>query len=340
MSRATDPVWLTGCGVVLSLGDDLAAFKEALFAARSAVPADTFDLPGTGAFKVPVARSMFDAASITAPSRLPLERGSAMALAAADAAFRMAGLGPGAFDAERTGLFWGSGMGGAASFEASCQALWGAQRRLRPTAVVTSMPNAALAEVALRLGIRGTAIGSACASAAVAIGEALRALQVGALDLAVVGGSEALLAPVVAGAWHAMRVLGPAQASAADRAGFALGEGEAAFVIETEAHARAQRRPGGRRYRPCEQPWHRHHCRRRSRGGILAARVRGRVTGRHCHQVDHRPPAGCRPTTPRWAWTWCAANRASWPAAPRDEQLLRLRRHERGADRLARTGLS
>lgn len=241
MSRATDPVWLTGCGVVLSLGDDLAAFKEALFAARSAVPADTFDLPGTGAFKVPVARSMFDAASITAPSRLPLERGSAMALAAADAAFRMAGLGPGAFDAERTGLFWGSGMGGAASFEASCQALWGAQRRLRPTAVVTSMPNAALAEVALRLGIRGTAIGSACASAAVAIGEALRALQAGALDLAVVGGSEALLAPVVAGAWHAMRVLGPAQASAADRAGFALGEGEAAFVIETEAHARARR---------------------------------------------------------------------------------------------------
>lgn len=247
MSRATDPVWLTGCGVVSPLGDDLAEFEEALFAGRSAVRADTFDLPGTGAFTVPVARSMFDAASITAPSRLPLDRGSAMALAAADAAFRMAGLGPGTFDAERTGIYWGSGMGGAASFEASCQALWGAQRRLRPTAVVTSMPNAALAEVALRLGIRGTAIGyaCACASAAVAIGEALRALQAGALDLAVVGGSEALLAPAVAGAWHAMRVLGPAQASAcrpfaADRAGFALGEGAAAFVIETEAHARAR----------------------------------------------------------------------------------------------------
>lgn len=247
MPGGAAPVWVTGCGGVTPLGDDLASFEQALFEGRSAVQPETFELPGTGAFTVPVARSAFDAAGVSAPSKLPLDRGSAMALAAADAAVRMAGLQAGAFDADRAGLYWGSGMGGAASFEASCQSIWGAQRRLRPTAVVTSMPNAALAELALRFGIRGAAIGyaCACASAAIAIGEALRALQAGALDLAVVGGSEALLMPGVVGAWNAMRVLGPARPDAcrpfaAERAGFALGEGAAAFVIETEAHARAR----------------------------------------------------------------------------------------------------
>jgi 3-oxoacyl-[acyl-carrier-protein] synthase II len=88
----------------------------------------------------------------------------------------------------------------------------------------------------------------ACASAAVAVGEAMHALRSGRLDLAIVGGSEALLSPGVIGAWHALRVLAPARGDAlhacrpfaADRAGFALGEGAAAFVIETQAHAQAR----------------------------------------------------------------------------------------------------
>jgi len=97
----------------------------------------------------------------------------------------------------------------------------------------------------------------ACASAAVAIGEALRAVREGRLDMALVGGSEALLSPGVIGAWQAMRVLAPVPAAgneaaraaagadacrpfAADRAGFALGEGAAALVIERPAHARAR----------------------------------------------------------------------------------------------------
>lgn len=239
--------WVTGCGVVSPLGNDLASFDDVLFAGRSAVRGEMLELPGTGSFAVPLARSAFDAARITAPSKLPLDRGSAMALAAAEAAFAMAGLATGNFDAERAGLYWGCGMGGASSFDASGQSVWRDQRRLRPTAVVTSMPNAPLAEVALRLGLRGTAIGyaCACASASVAVGEALRALQCGALDVAVVGGSEALLTPLIAGAWHAMRVLGPPSEDAcrpfaATRAGFALGEGAAAFVLESEAHARAR----------------------------------------------------------------------------------------------------
>ncbi len=243
---------ITGYGLVSPLGQALEAFDDALFAGRSAVRAEPLVLPGADPARPALARCGFDSAGVQAPSRLPLDRGSAMALAAADAAMQAAGLGAGSVDGDRFGLYWGSGMGGAATFDAICRSVYGEQRRIRPTAVVTAMPNAPLAELALRLGTRGAAMGyaCACASAAVAIGEALRALRDGRLDVALVGGSEALLSPGVIGAWQAMRVLAPVAAGddgaaacrpfAADRSGFALGEGAAALVLETPAHARAR----------------------------------------------------------------------------------------------------
>jgi 3-oxoacyl-[acyl-carrier-protein] synthase II len=73
------------------------------------------------------------------------------------------------------------------------------------------MPNAAVAEISLQLGIRGPSLtyACACASSAVAIGEALRALRGGWIDVAVVGGHESMLSPGVLASWQAMRVLAP-----------------------------------------------------------------------------------------------------------------------------------
>jgi 3-oxoacyl-[acyl-carrier-protein] synthase II len=124
---------------------------------------------------------------------------------------------------------------------------------MRPTTVLTVMPNAAVAELALQFGAQGAALAyaCACASSAVAIGEAMRAIRGGWIDVAVVGGHEAMLTPGVMASWHAMRVTAPppdgAPGSACrpfsgDRAGFALGEGAGALVLESEAHANAQAR--------------------------------------------------------------------------------------------------
>ena len=112
-SRAGAPVAVTGTGVVSPIGNDLDGFDEALFAGRSAVRAHALDLPGIDVPAVPVAAADFDAAGVIAPSRVPLDRGTAMALAAADAAAGDAGLVAGSFDPERLGIFWGSGMAGA-----------------------------------------------------------------------------------------------------------------------------------------------------------------------------------------------------------------------------------
>jgi 3-oxoacyl-[acyl-carrier-protein] synthase II len=252
--RAGAPVAVTGTGVVSPIGNDLAAFDDALFAGRSAVRAHALDLPGIELPSVPVAAAAFDAAAVVAPSRVPLDRGTAMALAAAEDAARAAGLVPGSFDPERLGIFWGSGMAGATTFETTCRTVYADRRRMRPTSVVTTMPNAPVAEIALRFGARGAAVAyaCACASSAVAIGEAMEAIRAGRIDVAIAGGSESLLTPGVLASWQAMRVLtpigaGPDGADAArracrpfatDRAGFALGEAAAAFVLESIEHAR------------------------------------------------------------------------------------------------------
>jgi 3-oxoacyl-[acyl-carrier-protein] synthase II len=252
---AAPPIAVSGSGVVSPIGIGLRAFEESLFVGRSAIRSHVVDLPGLEVPPVPIAAADFDAASVVAPSRLPLDRATAMALVAAEEAAAQAGLAASGIDGERLGVFWGSGMAGASTFEATCRTVYADRRRMRPTSVVTTMPNAPTAELALRFGARGAALAyaCACASSAVAIGEAMRAIRAGWIDVAIAGGSESLLTPGVVAGWQAMRVLAPLAADAsaataaracrpfaADRAGFALGEAAAAFIIESAEHARAR----------------------------------------------------------------------------------------------------
>jgi 3-oxoacyl-[acyl-carrier-protein] synthase II len=118
------------------------------------------------------------------------------------------------------------------------------------------MPNAPAGHVAMRLGVKGPVItySVACASSAVALAEAAKAVQRGEVDVAIAGGSEALIVPGVVLAWQAMQTLAPfapgeaasaCRPFAADRAGFVLGEGAAFVVLESAERARAR---GARAY--------------------------------------------------------------------------------------------
>jgi len=243
-------VHVTGIGFITPLGCTAESFDDALFNGRSAVRARTLEIEGLDPSELAVAACDFDAAAVRSSSRLPLDRGTAMAVAAARDAAAQAGLRSGSVDPERLGIFWGSGLAGAGSFDDTTRALYGERRRMRPTTVLTVMPNAAVAELALQFGARGAAIAyaCACASSAVAIGEAMRAIRGGWIDTAIVGGHEAMLTPGVMASWHAMRVTAPPPPGApgsacrpfsGDRAGFALGEGAAALVLESDAGARS-----------------------------------------------------------------------------------------------------
>jgi 3-oxoacyl-[acyl-carrier-protein] synthase II len=114
-----------------------------------------------------------------------------------------------------------------------------------------AMNNAAGSNVAVRHGLRGpfANFSTACSSSAMAIGEAMRTIESGRADALVAGGSEALLTPATLLAWQALRTLAPADPDAPEasckpfdrrRSGLVLGEGAAAFVLESESHARAR----------------------------------------------------------------------------------------------------
>ncbi len=258
-----DPVLITGYGWVSPLGNDKSSFDAQLFGGHRAVSAHLVELPGQEVYSVPVCICDVDTSAVKSPSKIPLDRGAALAIKAARSALLDAGLAKqsnqhlsdensidlelSSFDATRVGVFWGCGMGGAYSFDQSAAQIYQHGKRPRPTTVITTMPNSAAAELSLLINAQGASMtySCACASSAIAMGEAMRALRAGWLDLALVGGSEAMLTPGVLASWSALRVLAPltqepgrvCRPFSKDRNGFALGEGAAAFVFETAAHA-------------------------------------------------------------------------------------------------------
>lgn len=236
-------VAITGIGLVAPHGDTPAAVFDALLAGRSAVGL----WEGADAAPAAVASAPFDAGRWF--SRLQLsgvDRVSQIAVAAAGMARADAGL-P-AFDAS-TGVYVGTGMGGAAAVEESYRSHYEAGR-VPPLSVPAFMPNAPAAHVAMREKLHGPVYtySIACASSAIALAEAAKAVMYGEVECALAGGSEALLVPGAIRAWHALRTLAridddPSTACrpfSTDRTGLVLGEGAAFLVLEPYDRALAR----------------------------------------------------------------------------------------------------
>ena len=246
MSATVRRVAVTGLGVVSAIGDGSEAFFEALVAGRSGVQL----LPGI-ADTVGASAPFAESGHFTAMEAAALDRFAQFALVAAGQAIGQAALEAGQLHGPRAGVYFGSGIGGAGTIEASYRALLGPTGRVNPMSIVRTMANAGAAQISMRHGIRGPSLNYsiACASAAVAIGEAFRAIRDGYLDVAIVGGAEALLVPGIVAGWNAMRVLarpvpGAPETScrpfSSDRTGLVLGEGAGALVLESFEHAAAR----------------------------------------------------------------------------------------------------
>jgi len=242
-------VAVTGLGAVAPHGDALGPLFSALMRAESAVVEIFPELLRPAA----AARVAFDPAPWFSKLQLAgIDRVSQLAVAAADLALRDAGIRVDPGESERVGIYVGCGMGGAAALEAAYRA----GGRVPPLTIPAFMPNAPAAQVAMRHGVHGPVLtySMACASSAVAIAEAAKALRAGEVDLAIAGGAEALIVPGVVLAWQAMQTLATFEPGAAARAcrpfsarrsGFVLGEGAAFLVLERADRARQR---GARSY--------------------------------------------------------------------------------------------
>ncbi len=239
-------VVVTGLGLMSPHGDDPQAVFDAVMAGRSAVRPVFPELPKAAAAAV----VDFDESRWFSKLQLAgLDRVSRLAVAAADLALKDAalldGLDPDQID--RIGVYAGCGMGGGGSLELAYRG----SGRVPPLTIPAFMPNAPAAHIAMRWKLTGPVLtySVACASSAVALMEAARAVQRGEVEVALAGGSEALVFPGITLAWQAMQTLAtvspddPASACrpfASDRSGFVIGEGAAFLVLETEARARAR----------------------------------------------------------------------------------------------------
>jgi len=239
-------VAVTGLGVVSPHGDDAETMFAALMRGESAIGPVFPELSKPAA----AARVAFDPARWFTRLQLSgVDRVSQLAVAAAELAWADAG-GPTDLPPHRLGVYVGCGMGGAAALETAYAA--GARNgRTPPLTVPAFMPNAPAAHIAMRRNARGPVLtySVACASSAVALAEAAKAVQRGDVDLAIAGGSEAPIVPGVMTAWQAMMTLAnlaDGQAATAcrpfsvDRSGFVLAEGAAFMVLESRASARAR----------------------------------------------------------------------------------------------------
>lgn len=176
------------------------------------------------------------------------DRAQQIACAAATDAIQHAGLAITDANREQIGIYVGTGIGGAATFEK--QALVNAEKgplRTSPMAVTMIMPNGAGGMISLDHGILGPSatIATACAASNDAIGMALRMLQFGLISTAVAGGMESIMVSTTIGGFEVARATSTRASGTPSpfdkgRDGLVVGEGAAMLVLETLQGARAR----------------------------------------------------------------------------------------------------
>ncbi len=246
-------VWITGLGLVTPIGTGRAAFWAGVHEAKSPVKRiDRFD-PSPFRSQVAAQIDDFDPLDHMDPKTArQLDRFSQFGLAAGQLALRDAGLaadggiGPDGPDRDRFGVYLGSALGGIAYAELQHERfIEKGIRSVAPNLALAVFGGAAPANLGIALDLRGPILSTAnsCASGAVALGEALRAIRDGSIDAAIAGGAEVPLSPLAFGAFDIIRALSAGSNDAperaarpfdADRDGFVMGEGIGLLVLEAE----------------------------------------------------------------------------------------------------------
>lgn len=180
---------------------------------------------------------------------LRTDRYAQFAVAAAQQAVEESGI-EGNIEPERFAVQFGTGIGGIGTFEREhTKLLERGPRRVSSLFVPMMIANMAAGMIALRHDCRGSAQPSvtACASGSNAIGEALRMIRHGYADAVITGGTEAAInASAIAGFVNMQALTVSEDVNAASlpfdkrRAGFVIGEGGVALVLEEYEHAKAR----------------------------------------------------------------------------------------------------
>jgi 3-oxoacyl-[acyl-carrier-protein] synthase II len=250
-------VVVTGMGVVTPLGIGQEAFWEGLVAGRSGVGPITLCDPGDSAVRIAAEVPNFNPQEyMEAKEARRISRASQFAVAAARMALADSRFPLDAGNRHEVGALIACGTTSPPDTEAAAKTLFerGAAR-VSPFYITAALPNMPSCQVAIQLGILGynTAIATACAASAQAIGEAAEVIRRGDAVAMLAGGTEAPICRLSLASFSAIRALStrndaPQRASRPfdrERDGFVLGEGAGVLMLEELASAR---RRGARIY--------------------------------------------------------------------------------------------
>ncbi|HJB84785.1 MAG TPA: beta-ketoacyl-ACP synthase II [Candidatus Alistipes merdigallinarum] len=174
------------------------------------------------------------------------------ALIAAEQAIKNSGIDLEKIDAERTGVIWGSGIGGLETFYQEVKGYVEGNfiPRYSPFFIPKMIADLAAGHISMKYGFRGPnyCTVSACASSNHAMIDAMNYIRWGKADMILSGGSEAAVNPPGVGGFNSMQALStrnddPQKASRpfdAGRDGFVIGEGAGALLFEEYEHAVAR----------------------------------------------------------------------------------------------------
>ncbi|HMS99225.1 MAG TPA: beta-ketoacyl-ACP synthase II [Saprospiraceae bacterium] len=244
-------VVVTGIGALTPIGNDMAAYTEALRQGRSgAGPITRFDATH---FKTKFACEIkgFDAEKFIHKREIRrMDPFTHYAMAVADEAMKDAGLEGVEIDFDRAGVIWGSGIGGFETIEHDIEeaAASSGDPKYSPFLIPKLIADIAPGLISIKYGFRGInyATVSACASSTHAIGNAFDYIKMGRADVMITGGSEAAVTKAGIGGFSSMKALSernddPTTASRPfdkDRDGFVLGEGAGCLILEEYEHAK------------------------------------------------------------------------------------------------------
>ena len=283
-------VVITGLGAITSLGSSIPQYWEGLIEGRSGVRRITqFDAspyPCQIAGEIPD----FDVEKyIERKEARRLPRSAQIALASAMQAMTDANLPETLPEPERSGVSYGTAMGGIDKVDEGIQVLRReGYERVNPFFLPMSIPNLSSYLIARQfqaLGPNSTVV-TACATGTQSIGQGAEYIRHNSADLVIVGGVESLIRDYSFAGFCIMRALPvnyndrPEQASRpfdAKREGFIISEGAGALILESLEHAQA-------------------------RGARIYAEVLGHASSSDGYHIAQPDPEGAGPTRAiRWA---------------------------------------
>ncbi len=246
-------VVVTGIGAITPIGNSAPEFWNALLAGKSGAGRITLFNPEKFKTKFACEVKDFDANELLGRKEARrLDRFAQFALVSTDEAIADSGLKDSAFNPDRIGVIYASGIGGIRTFEDEIIefANGDGTPRFSPFFIPKMILDIAAGQISIRHGFRGInyATVSACASSSHAMIDAFNYIRLGKADAIITGGAETTITQGGVGGFNSMKALSerndsPETASRPfdkDRDGFVLGEGGGSLVFEEYEHAKAR----------------------------------------------------------------------------------------------------